>query len=209
MKLAVALRLGSGDKCRIVVVGTGRSGYTIGDLIQLQRDHARWRTEPLGILVLRKVQRLFHELRPHIDAALEWMKRYGDRDGDGYLEYHCETEKGLANQGWKDSGDAIVNADGSLAVPPIALVEVQGYAYKAKMGLATLFRHAGEEARAAALESEARELREKFNRDFWVEAGYYALALQKDKRQAAVLSSNAGQVLWSDIAEPELARQTA
>jgi glycogen debranching enzyme len=153
--------------------------------------------------------RLFHELRPHIDAALDWMQRYGDRDGDGYLEYECKIEKGLANQGWKDSGDGIVNADGSLAVPPIALAEVQGYAYEAKTGLAGLFLRAGDTARAAALESEAQQLRAQFNRDFWVNEGYYALALQNEKRQAAVLSSNAGQVLWTGIAETELARQTA
>jgi glycogen debranching enzyme len=161
--------------------------------------HARW----TGDL------QLFRELRPHIDAALDWIRRYGDTDGDGYLEYECKIEKGLANQGWKDSGDAIVNADGSLALPPIALVEVQGYAYEAKIEVACLFRRAGEGARAAALESEAHELRERFNRDFWVRDGYYALALQKNKDQVAVLSSNGGHALWSGIAEPEFARQTA
>jgi glycogen debranching enzyme len=165
----------------------------------LMARHSRW----TGDL------QLFRELRPHIDAALDWIRRYGDTDGDGYLEYECKIEKGLANQGWKDSGDAIVNADGSLAVPPIALVEVQGYAYEAKIELASLFRRAGEDARAAALESEAHELRERFNRDFWVRDGYYALALQKNKDQVAVLSSNGGHALWSGIAEPEFARQTA
>jgi glycogen debranching enzyme len=165
----------------------------------LMARHSRW----TGDL------QLFRELRPHIDAALDWIRRYGDTDGDGYLEYECKIEKGLANQGWKDSGDAIVNADGSLAVPPIALVEVQGYAYEAKIELASLFRRAGEDARAAALESEAHELRERFNRDFWVREGYYALALQKNKDQVAVLSSNGGHALWSGIAQPEFARQTA
>jgi glycogen debranching enzyme len=161
--------------------------------------HANWTGDP----------RLFNELRPHVEAALDWMKRYGDRNGDGYLEYECKTEQGLANQGWKDSGDAVVNADGSLATPPIALVEVQGYAYGAKIELAGLFRRIGDEDRATALETEAEELRKQFNDDFWLSDGYYALALQKDKHQAAVLSSNAGQALWSGIAEPDRARQTA
>jgi glycogen debranching enzyme len=80
---------------------------------------------------------LFEELRPQIDAALNWIGQYGDFDRDGYVEYACKIEKGLANQGWKDSGDGIVNADGSLAEPPIALVEVQGYVYEAKTEIGT------------------------------------------------------------------------
>ncbi len=152
--------------------------------------------------------RLFNEYRAQVEAALNWIDQFGDLDGDGYVEYECKIEKGLANQGWKDSGDGIVNRDGSLATPPIALVEVQGYVYEAKIEMAALYRRAGEEARAAALESEARQLRERCNRDFWVAEGYYALALQDGKRQAAVLSSNAGHALWSGIAEMEHARPT-
>ena len=153
--------------------------------------------------------RLFDELRPQIEAALNWIEQYGNADGDGYVKYDCKIEKGLANQGWKDSGDGIVNADGSLAEPPIALVEVQGYVYQAKIEMAALFRRVGEEKRASALEEQAERLRGRFDRDFWVDDGYYALALQQDNRQAAVLSSNAGHALWSGIAQPERARKVA
>jgi glycogen debranching enzyme len=162
-------------------------------------EHARWR----GSLSL------FNELKGNVEAALEWIARYGDLDGDGYVEYLCKTEKGLSNQGWKDSGDGIVNTDGSLPAPPIALVEVQAYVYQAKRGIAELFRRSGDEKRARQLDREADELRNKFNRDFWVEAGWYALALQKDKRPVEVLSSNAGHALWTGIADEEKARRTA
>src|SRR5205823_6886165 len=157
--------------------------------------HATWSGET----------RLFEELRPQIEAALNWIEQYGDTDGDGYVKYACKIEKGLANQGWKDSGDGIVNTDGSLAEPPIALVEVQGYVYQAKMEMAALFRRVGEEQRASTLEEQAERLRERFDRDFWVDVGYYALALQQHNRKAAVLSSNAGHALWSGIAHPERA----
>src|SRR5438034_5821152 len=161
--------------------------------------HATWSGET----------RLFDELRPQIDDALDWIEQYGNADGDGYVKYACKIEKGLANQGWKDSGDGIVNADGSLAEPPIALVEVQSYVYQAKIEVAALFRRVGEEQRASALEEQAERLRERFDRDFWVDDGYYALALQQGNRQAAVLSSNAGHALWSGIAQPERAGKIA
>src|SRR5205814_9991304 len=121
----------------------------------------------------------------------------------------CTMQKGRANQRWKHSGDGIVNADGSLAEPPIALVEVQGYVYQAKIEMAALFRRVGEEQRASTLEEQAERLRERFDRDFWVDDGYYALALQQHNRQAAVLSSNAGHTLWSGIAQPERAGKIA
>lgn len=152
---------------------------------------------------------LFLELKANIEAALNWLDRYGDVDGDGYIEYQCRIEKGLTNQGWKDSGDCIVNADGSLATPPITLVELQGYTYQAKLEMAALYHKAGEPARASALELEAQRLCDWFNRDFWVAEGYYALALHEGKRQAAVLSSNAGHALWSGIASMDKALQTA
>src|SRR5437762_7650810 len=162
-------------------------------------QHATWSGET----------RLFDELRPQIEAALNWIEQYGNVDGDGYAKYACKIEKGLANHGWKDSGDGIVNADGSLAEPPIALVEVQGYVYQAKIEMAALCRRVGDEKRAFALEEQAERLRERFDRDFWVDEGYYALALQQGNRQAAVLSSNAGHALWSGIAEPERAGKIA
>lgn len=162
--------------------------------------HAAW-TGDIG---------LFKELQPQIEAALNWIEQYGDKDGDGYVEYECLTEKGLANQGWKDSGDGIVNADGSLATPPIALIEVQGYVYEAKREMAALYRRLGETDRADELEKQAHELRARVNRDFWVSDGYYALALQGgNNQQAAVLSSNAGHACWSGIAEKEQAEKVA
>jgi glycogen debranching enzyme len=161
--------------------------------------HARW----TGSL------RLFHDLRANIDRALEWIDRYGDLDGDGYVEYQSQSHKGLVNQGWKDSGDAIMNADGSLAEPPIALVEVQGYVYWAKKEMADLFRRAGEAATADRLDRAAEALRPAFNRDFWLaDKGIYALALQRDHRPAAVVSSNPGQALWTGIVDPRKARLT-
>lgn len=152
---------------------------------------------------------LFEELRPNVEAALEWMTRYGDLDGNGYLEYARRSEKGLINQGWKDSGDGIPNADGSLAEPPIALVEVQGYAYMARRSLAEVLRRAGDKAGAEQLDAEAGALQVRFNRDFWLaDKGHYALALQRDRQPVAVMSSNPGHVLWTGIADPEKARLT-
>jgi glycogen debranching enzyme len=113
------------------------------------------------------------------------------------------------NQGWKDSGDAIVNADGSLARPPIKLVEVQGYAYRARLCMADLFERAAETDRAAELRREAQELRERFNRDFWLaEENFYALALQAKGEPARVVASNPGQALWTGIVADERARPT-
>ncbi len=166
----------------------------------LMAQHAAW----TGDL------KLFRELRSNVDRALEWIAHYGDRDGDGYIEYHSRSEKGLINQGWKDSGDAIVNADGTLARPPIALVEVQGYVYRAKIEIAGLLRRCGEPALARQLAREAAELRERFNRDFWLASErIYTLALERDRRPAAVVSSNPGQALWSGIADEAKARGTA
>ncbi len=152
---------------------------------------------------------LFRELRANVDAALEWMARYGQSKTTGYLQYQSRATGGLGNQGWKDSGDAIVMADGTLARQPIALVEVQGYVYLAKTEVAALFDRAGEPATAARLRKEAAELKARFTRDYWLpNEGFFALALTPDG-PAAVLSSNAGQALWSGIVEPEEARRTS
>lgn len=162
-------------------------------------EHARW----TGDLAL------FSQLRNNIEMALDWISAYGDFNRDGYVEYVGRSEKGLSNQGWKDSGDAVVNSDGSMATPPIAMVEVQGYVYQAKMLMADLYRRAGEPDRAEQLITEAAELKRRFNKDYWLDEGFYALALQEGGRLADVLSSNAGHALWSGIAEPEKARLTA
>lgn len=165
----------------------------------LLREHAAW-TGSLD---------LFQALRENVDRALEWLERYADIEGSGYVQYASSSEKGLVNQGWKDSGDAIVNADGSLAEPPIALVEVQGYAYQARLAMAELFERAGEGERAAELRRQAEALRQRFNRDFWIEdLGCLALALQRGGRPCAVVSSNPGQALWSGIVDQERAART-
>lgn len=153
---------------------------------------------------------LIRELRDNIDAALDWIERFGDSDGDGYLDYRGAYGNGLVNQGWKDSGVAITNADGSLATPPIALCEVQGYLYRAWLAGARLLTLTGSEERADALGSRAAELRARFERDFWSDRlGCYVLALQAGGRPAEVVASNAGQVLWSGIASAEHARAVA
>jgi glycogen debranching enzyme len=152
---------------------------------------------------------MFHALRSHIDRALEWMWRYGDTNDDGYIDYRSTSTDGLSNQGWKDSGDAIMNADGSLATAPIALVEVQGYAYLATRLMADLFRRAGDGDRAGTLEREAAALKARFNADFWMPTErFFALALQANQRQAAVISSNPGQALWTGIIDDDKARAT-
>ena len=152
---------------------------------------------------------LFDELRKPVERALQWIDRYGDSNGDGYVDYQTASHQGLANQGWKDSIDAILNADGSFAKPPIALVEVQGYVYRAKMGLARLYGLKGEAEQAAGLRQQADALRSRFNRDYWSDQlGTYVLALQADGRPAAVVASNAGHALWSGIADAEPARRT-
>jgi glycogen debranching enzyme len=145
---------------------------------------------------------LARELRPNVDAALGWMEDSADSDGDGYLDYRGKYATGLVNQGWKDSGNAIVNDDGSLAEPPIALCEVQAYAYRAWRQVAWLLGHLGADG-AESLRQRAEEMRERFERDFWDEQlGCYVLALQAGGRPARVVSSNAGQVLWGGLASP-------
>jgi glycogen debranching enzyme len=153
--------------------------------------------------------RLFHDLRDHIERALTWVDRYGDLTGAGYVSYAGRSDAGLTNQGWKDSGAAIMNADGTPARPPIALVEVQGYVYLAKTGLAELYARAGDAARAEQLRREAIDLRARFNRDFWLaDQDCYALALQAGGAPAAVVSSNPGQALWTGICDDDKAQQT-
>lgn len=145
-------------------------------------------------------------LLPHADRALEWIERYGDRDGDGYVEYARRTDQGLANQGWKDSWDAIPFADGRLADPPIALAEVQGYVYAAYRARAALARRAGDEHRAAECEQRAGRLRAAFNQDFWLpDRGWFALALDGANRPVDALASNMGHCLWSGIVDPAYA----
>jgi len=149
-------------------------------------------------------------LWPNLDAALAWIDGPGDRDRDGFVEYHRSTADGLLNQGWKDSFDAIFHADGRLAEGPIALAEVQGYVYAAKKALARCAAHIGLSERACELEAQADALAQRFEASFWsAELGIYALALDGAKAPCLVRSSNAGQVLFSGIAQPERARSVA
>jgi glycogen debranching enzyme len=162
----------------------------------LVSQHARWAGE----------LDLFHELRGSVERALQWIDEYGDVAGDGYVSYLSNTKKALTNQGWKDSGDALVTEDGRFAEPPIALAEVQGYVYMAKIEIADLYERIGEREYATRLRAEAKALRARFNRDFWVEEeGCYAMALEAGHRPCRVMSSNAGHALWTGIAEEEKA----
>jgi glycogen debranching enzyme len=147
---------------------------------------------------------------PNIKAALQWMDDYGDRNGDGFIEYEKRSTRGLVQQGWKDSHDSVFHADGKMAEPPIALCEVQGYAYAAKCAAARLARALGEPELAEKLEREAQILRVRFEQAFWnEELGTYALALDGRKKQCAVRTSNAGHALYCGIADQEHAKSVA
>ena len=149
-------------------------------------------------------------LWPHILAALDWMDQYGDADGDGFIEYSRRSETGLIQQGWKDSWDSIFHADGRLAEPPIALCEVQGYAYAAWVGAARLAEARGEHDRSQRWAERGTNLQRRFERAFWCEdLGTYALALDADKAPCRVRTSNAGQCLFTGIASHERARRVA
>jgi glycogen debranching enzyme len=150
------------------------------------------------------------ELWPSIEAALRWIDKAGDADGDGFVEYYRKTEKGLANQGWKDSHDAVFHADGRFAQGPIALAEVQGYVFAAKQVAARCARHLRHTKLASKLEDDAQRLAERFEATFWCpELESYALALDGDKAPCRVRTSNAGQVLFTGIAKPEHAALVA
>jgi glycogen debranching enzyme len=150
-------------------------------------------------------------LWPHIVAALAWLDTYGDRDGDGLVEYARMTRTGLANQGWKDSHDSVFHADGTAAEGPIALVEVQGYAYAARVAASRIALALGDPERAAALDAQAEALRARIEAAFWCEdLGTYALALDGAKRPCRVRSSNAGHLLLCGVpSEARAARLAA
>ena len=151
---------------------------------------------------------LLKRYRRSAEAALAWLQRSGDRDGDGFQEYLCRSSHGIANQGWKDSWDAIQHADGSIPRGPIALCELQGYAFDATLRMAEIYDLLGEPERGESLRGEARRLYDRFNEDFWWEAqGTYYLGLDGDKRPIETVASNAGHCLASGIAPPDRARQ--
>ncbi len=149
---------------------------------------------------------LGRDLRPNVEAALEWIDRFGDLDGDGFVEYASRSEHGIRNQGWKDSHDSICYRDGRLVEPPIALAEVQGYVFDARMQMADYFTKLGEPERAARLCHQAAELRERFQRDWWIEEEQcFALALDADKRKVPSVSSNPGHCLWAGLFDNDAA----
>jgi glycogen debranching enzyme len=162
---------------------------------------------PLFLILLDEYERwagdrdFVRSLRPAAMKALEWIERYGDRDGDGYLEYQTRSKEGLANQCWKDSSNSILFKDGTVAKGPIATCEIQGYAYDGRVRLARLAREVWDDHQLAGrLEHDAATLRERFNRDYWIEArGHYALALDGEKRPVDAMTSNVGHLLWSGI----------
>ncbi len=168
---------------------------------------------PLFIILLSEYfkwtgdRELLEEMRPALAAALRWLIEYGDIDGDGLIEYQRMSDKGLLNQGWKDSGDAMAHADGTLAQAPIALVEEQGYAADAFRRAAALMRVFGDPKQADQLMARSNTLMQKLDLSFWLaERAYYAMALDRDKRPLAVISSNPGHLLFTHTISDDRAR---
>jgi glycogen debranching enzyme len=174
-------------------------------------------TTPLFLVLLDEVERwtgdreLVREMEGPARAALDWIDTYGDRDGDGYLEYQRTLETGLENQCWKDSWNSIMFADGTLSEAPRATCEIQGYTYDAKRRAARLARTVWDDDELATrLDAQADELKARFNRDFWLpDRQYFALALDRDKRPVDSLTSNIGHLLWSGIVDDDKADAVA
>jgi glycogen debranching enzyme len=140
---------------------------------------------------------------PVAERCLTWMDRYGDRDQDGFQEYLTRSPRGIKHQGWKDSGDGVVDSAGQPVEPPVGLCELQGYAYAAKRRMADIYDILGDGARAAWLREEAQDLFDRFNEAFWLEdEGTYAFGLDSRKQPIASVVSNAGHCLWSGIVPP-------
>jgi glycogen debranching enzyme len=168
------------------------------------RNYGSVDATPLFIILLSEYfqwtgdKGLLEEMRSPLSAALNWLIKYGDIDGDGLIEYRRKTDKGLLNQGWKDSGDAMAHADGTLALAPIALVEEQGYAADAFRRAAELIGLLGDAEQANRLTSRSNELMQELDKSFWLaESRYFAMALDRDKRPLAVMSSNPGHLLFT------------
>lgn len=171
---------------------------------------------PLFVCLLGELSRwglaedIIDGLLPHADRALDWIENFGDRDGDGFVEYLRPNPHGLLNQGWKDSWDGINFADGRMAEPPIALCEVQGYVYGAFVGRALLAGYAGDSALERKWAERAARLKTAFNERFWLpEKGYFATALDKDKRPVDSCASNMGHCLWMGIVDEDKAPRVA
>ena len=173
-------------------------------------------TTPLFVMLLGELRRwglapeVVDRLLPHADRALEWIETYGDRDGDGYVEYERFTNRGLVHQGWKDSAGGVQHGSGRPASTPLALCEVQGYVYAAMLARAHFADEAGDDQLGASYRKRAVELRDRFNHDFWLESeGWLAAALDGDKSPVDSLTSNMGHCLWTGILTPERAEVVA
>jgi len=171
---------------------------------------------PLFVTVVGELRRwgiapeAVHDLLPNVDRALAWIEEFGDLDGDGYVEYQRMTERGLANQGWKDSWDGIRYASGDVAESPIALSEVQGYIYAAYLTRAGFAADAGDVATRELYLVKARELKRAFNKDFWLpEKACFALGLDASKQPIDSVTSNIGHCLWSGIVDESHAASVA
>ena len=167
---------------------------------------------PLFVGVLGELSRwglsreIIHPLLPHADRALDWIEKYGDRDGDGFVEYQRPNDHGLVNQGWKDSWDGINFADGTIAEAPIALCEVQAYVYSAYIGRSLLARWDGDTSLEQHWADKGASLKAAFNEKFWLpDKGYFAVALDKDKRPVDACTSNMGHCLWTGIVDEDKA----
>ena len=171
---------------------------------RMRHRSTSWRCTPPG--APPAIARLIEKHLPIAEACLAWIDKYGDRDGDGFQEYQTRSQGGYENMGWKDSGDAVMYPDGTLVRGPKALCELQGYVYDAWLRMAEIFDELDEKRRAGALRKKAAALFKKFNEAFWDEkSGFYAYALDGDKKKVLSVASNVGQCLWSGIIAPERA----
>ncbi len=189
-----------------LALGGGRVYYGTADatplFVMLVGELTRWgsRRDEVDALI------------PAVDRALAWIIEYGDKDGDGYVEYERTSDRGLQNQGWKDSWDSMRYMDGSLAPTPIAPLEAQGYVYAAFVARSHMATEAGDHELAESLRARARDLKRRFNEDFWVErddGGYFAMGLDRDKRPIDGIGSNMGHALWAGIVDEDKAAAVA
>jgi len=169
---------------------------------------------PLFVMLMGELRRwglareAVDQLLPNVDAAMQWITDYGDRDGDGYVEYQRASDRGLQNQGWKDSFDGVRFANGDLPRTPIALCEVQGYVYSAFLARSYFASEVGDTTVAERWRAKATDLKRRFNEDFWLaDRGYFAMGIDAEKRPIDAMASNMGHCLWTGIVDEDKAEQ--
>jgi glycogen debranching enzyme len=222
LRVLAALQGKAVDRYREEEPGKILHELRLGELTRFgERPHSpyfgTYDATPLFVVLLEEYERwtgdaaLARELEPNARAALDWIDRFGDRDGDGYIEYERNDESGLENQCWKDSWNSILYADGELSTLPRATCELQGYVYDAKVRAARLAREIWADPELAErLQAQAAELKRRFNEDFWIpEREFFALSLDGDKKHVDSLSSNIGHLLWSGIVDDDKAEAIA